>query len=165
MKNRKTAWILLPGVLLIWGFLGWKLYAAINSNDEVTAVASDTLPVNQVQAAVPDTYQLLLDYPDPFLGSKLPTSTNYRTSDKHSTTSPKETPHIPEITVAASWPDVAYSGLVFSQSEGKMLGFLTIDGKSNFVQNGDVIGEVVVKKLWKDSVSITWNKQTRVFRK
>lgn len=161
MKNKKTSWILLPAVLLIWGIIGWKIYAATRDNPSADVLPRSTAEVAPEKSDVPDTYRLLLDYPDPFLATSKPVAT------KPSGTNP----HIPkpkistEPVAAAVWPEIRYAGLVKSPKDGKVVGFLTIDGTSHFVKSGDAIGSVSVKTIWKDSALVGFGKESRTIHK
>ncbi len=160
MKNKKTAWILLPAVLSIWGFLGWKFYMAMNDSAPLK-VSDNTLVVPEEDQVVPDTYQLLLDYPDPFLATSKPTP---KKSSSINSQTPKQV--IPKTEpVAAVWPEIRYAGLVKSPKDGKMVGFLSVNGTSHFVKNQDVIGELQVLKIWNDSAKVGFGKEMRVIRK
>lgn len=162
MKTKKTAWILLPAVLSIWGFLGWKLYAAMKDDAPLTADSNTFSIAPEENQVVPDTYQLLLDYPDPFLAAAKPAP---KKSSATNSKNPKQVLQNPEPVAAIPWPKIQYSGLVKSPKDGKMVGFLSVDGISNFVKNGDVIRTVTVVKIWNDSVQMKMGKEMRVVKK
>lgn len=154
---------MLPGVLLIWGFLGWKLYAAMKDDESLPVTSVVEATPDDGNNVIPDTYQLLLDYPDPFLGkSTSPVKFNPNPNPvKNNTTS---TPAIiPKQT--NEWPEIKYSGLVKSPKDGKMVGFLNVNGQSHFVKNGDQVDVIVVKILWNDSARVSMGKEVRTFRK
>jgi hypothetical protein len=158
--SKKTAWILLPAVLLIWGLLAWKIYAAMKDDSDAPFVAdAPTLSTSQ-HTTIPDTYQLLLDYPDPFLTAKKTPVRNAASPKPKSTAAPAAniTP-VPSPT----WPELRYAGLV--QSHGKTLGFLSVNGESHFVKTNDVIDDLTVQKIWKDSVLVMRGKEKKVVRK
>lgn len=152
--------MLLPAVLLIWGLLGWKIYAAMK-DDAPTPLVADAPAVSVTQRTIPDTYQLLLDYPDPFLTTKKTPVRNVASPQPRSTPVPpaNNTPPIPSPT----WPELHYAGLV--QSHGKTVGFLSVNGESHFVKANDVIADISVQKIWKDSVLVVRGKEKRVVRK
>ena len=162
MKNKKTAWMLLPAVLLIWGLLGWKIYAAMKDDPSPPFVATSPDPSAPKHVTVPDSYQLLLDYPDPFLtAKKTPVRNVSPSSPKPGNTS---TPKVTAPIAPAVWPELRYAGLVQSK-DGKTLGFLTVNGASHFVKTNDIIGEITVQKIWKDSVLVVRGKEKNVVRK
>ena len=40
-----------------------------------------------------------------------------------------------------------------------------VDGSSHFVSTGDVVSEVVVTKIWSDSIEVKFGKETKRVRK
>lgn len=166
MKNKKTAWILLPAVLAIWGFLGWKVYAAMTVDEPMVVFNPEVNDELEKEKLIPDTYQLLLDYNDPFLKGENPNKHVKQPivngPPKNANTEPKKQPQPP---AQKSWPEIRYSGLVKSPKDGKMVGFLSINGTSHFVKPGEVIGEVTVREIWKDSVKVVMGKESRFVRK
>jgi hypothetical protein len=162
MKNKKTAWILLPAVLSIWGFLGWKLYAAMNTESLPTRNFSNAQTGYSEDQLIPDTYRLLLDYPDPFLAAVK--SESAHTVKKSSQSSGITIPKIAPVTTT-TWPEIQFAGLVKSPKDGKMVGFLSVNGVSHFVKNQDVIEELLILKLWNDSVKVSLGRETRMVRK
>lgn len=162
MKNKKTAWILLPAVLSIWGFLGWKLYDAMKDDAPVTADSDTITFAPEEKQVVPDTYQLLLDYSDPFLTTSKPVRKSDPKLNHHT---PKQTTPKTETMAVAQWPEIRYAGLVKSPKDGKVVGFLTINGTSHFVKNGDVVELISVKSIWKDSALVGFGKESRTVRK
>lgn len=163
MKNKKTAYILVPVVLAVWGMIGWKVYAAMNGKDEkfVTVVADEKIKsaVNEI----PDTIALIADYRDPFLGKITVINDNSAFKIQHSKSKTEKIPDPPKAPIV--WPVVSYHGLVKRNGDQKTVGFLNVSGKSFFVQGGEEAGEVRVGKLWKDSVEILFGKEKKVFRK
>jgi len=145
MKNKKISWFLLPAVLCIWGVIGWKVYAAIG-DDETVAVNENELHVTPDRA--------------PFLDKPVPVKMPKKNSS---------TPIPPKIekkeTVVAVWPVLRYAGLVKQSKDGKLVGFLHVNGVSHFVKSADVIDELVIGKVWSDSVEVRRGKERRVITK
>lgn len=157
MKSKTTLWILIPAVLGIWGAIGWQVYVAMKGDDDNAApkvISSETAVNNQI---VPDTFSLLLDYPDPFTAQSAKPKANVKQQSQTAQT--KTTAPVPEQT---QWPSIVYSGLVKQPSSGKMLGFLSVNGVSYFVKEGDEVGGVRVEELNNSSVSVRYGKRTNV---
>ncbi|MDQ3109907.1 MAG: hypothetical protein M3R17_08425 [Bacteroidota bacterium] len=162
MKNKKTAYILVPIVLAIWGIIGWKVYAAMGGKDESNIVAiSENVNVSKID--IPDTIELIANYRDPFLDDLKFEIRNSKLNIRDSKSVKVEIPVLPKVIV--SWPAIAYFGLIKRNSDGKTVGFLSVNGVSYFVQGGEGAGEVKVSKLWKDSVEVVWGKERRVVKK
>lgn len=161
MKSKTTLWILIPAVLGIWGAIGWQVYAAMKGDDDnVGAVHGSPFTVPGSPTAIPDTFSLLLDYPDPFAAQNAKPKVNVKAQSQ--TTQPKATAPVPEQT---QWPNIVYSGLVKQPSSGKMLGFLSVNGVSYFVKEGDEVGGVRVERLNQQLVSLRMGKQIKDYVK
>lgn len=157
MKSKTTLWILIPAVLGIWGAIGWQVYAAMKGDEDNAAPKVISTETGENKTIVPDTFSLLLDYPDPFAAQNTKPKVNVKQPSQ--TTQPKTTAPVPEQT---QWPNIVYSGLVKQPSSGKMLGFLSVNGVSYFVKEGDEVGGVRVESLNNSSVSVRYMNQTNV---
>jgi hypothetical protein len=157
MKSKTTLWILIPAVLGIWGAIGWQVYAAMKGDDDNAAPIVFSTESGENKQIVPDTFSLLLDYPDPFAAQNARPKVNVKPQSQ--ITQPKTTAPVPE---QAQWPSIVYSGLVKQPSSGKMLGFLSVNGVSYFVKEGDEVGGVRVEALNNSSVSVRYRNQTNV---
>jgi cytoskeletal protein RodZ len=163
MKSKTSLWILIPAVLGIWGAIGWNVYFAMNGDEDnatVKTIASSQQTENKV---APDTFELLLDYPDPFT-NEAPRQKSI-VPIKHNTNNHQHTATAPAVKEEAQWPTIIYSGLVKQPATGKMLGFLSVNGESYFVMEGDEVGGVRVEKITQVSVRVEWNKSVREFSK
>lgn len=161
MKNKKLSWILLPVVLGIWGAIGWQVYAAMKGDDGFVMNGADTVTITQSTSVIPDTFKLLLDYSDPFLDKS---KTNIKTvpiNNNAATTTKKTEPGVASM----QWPAISYSGLVRQPNSDRMVGFLSLNGRTHFVKTGDVIDLIRVGIINKDSVEIVMGKERRFFRK
>jgi hypothetical protein len=51
MNNKRSVYILLPLVALVWGLIGWRIWAAASEPEEATTLASATVPKVRPAAA------------------------------------------------------------------------------------------------------------------
>lgn len=158
MKSKTTLWILIPAVLGIWGAIGWQVYAAMKGDGDNSAHKLITTETNVNKPIVPDTFSLLLDYPDPFAAQNAKPKVNVKAQSQ--ITQPKTTAPVPEQT---QWPNIVYSGLVKQPSSGKMLGFLSVNGVSYFVKEGDEVGGVRVLTINPNHITVRWNNSFREY--
>jgi hypothetical protein len=161
MKNKKTAYFMLPIVLAIWGVIGWKVYAAFGGNEKNNVAVTPPIEKINVQESK-DTVKLIANYRDPFLDKMIDNSI------------PKKQKANPQIQIinqliplvqTIQWPTLAYHGLVKKSKAEKAVGFLSVNGKSFFIQGNQDIDVVKVGRLWKDSVEIFLGKEKRITRK
>lgn len=120
-KNTKT-YILLTLVLVIWGIIGYKVISAFSPDPEPTTAMGpvDFKPKNRVQK---DTFSLLADYRDPFLGT-------WNTARKK-----KEQPQARKQSV--QFPAIAYTGLVSGTQTKDHIYFVTIGGNQYLMKKGN----------------------------
>ena len=163
MKNRKTAYFLVPVVLAIWGMIGWKVYAAIGGNNKDSSIPSVQKKVKPSASEISDTIELIANYRDPFLDKSVVINDNSKPKIQNSKLPQVKVADPPNVSV--SWPKIIYHGLIRKSGSEKTLGFLSVDGKSHFVQMGDEAGEVKVGKIWKDSVEVFFGDKGKNFKK
>ena len=69
MKNKSTMYVLLVGVLIIWGLIFYRVFAGIGSDN----TSSFAIPLKKsLQTTIQkeeEVFVLLANYRDPFLGS------------------------------------------------------------------------------------------------
>jgi hypothetical protein len=161
MKNKKTAYFMLPVVLAIWGMIGWKAYVVLGANDKNVATDVPLTEKKIKRETLSDTIHLIANYRDPFL-DRMIENPKPRIKQQNSKAEIVK-PQIPVQPVA--WPKVVYHGLIKKASDKRTVGFLSVDGASHFVQSGEDAGNVKVGRIWKDSVEIFWQKEKKMFRK
>ena len=162
MKNKISAKFLLPLVLAIWGLIGWKFYAAMNGNEKPPAMHKEPNAVSRKTEIISDSVQLIANYRDPFLGQQNePRIVKPKTFS--STTSKPVKTEIPKPVFVDL--KINYYGLVKRNGDSKAVGFLSINGNSHFVQSGQIIDELKILHLWKDSVELLKGKEKLVVRK
>nr|WP_298793792.1 hypothetical protein [uncultured Allomuricauda sp.] len=127
-KNTKT-YILLGAVLLIWGIIGFKVFSAMSPEPEAPVLADNVnfKPKEQVKK---DTFSILADYRDPFLGTLPP-------SKKKSKTKGVAKPKV-------QLPDISYTGLVSDQNTKNHIFFVTISGNQYLMRKGNTQAEVTL---------------------
>jgi hypothetical protein len=164
MKNKKTAYIMVPVVLAIWGMIGWKVYAAMKDKDDKISVNVSNEKIKIVSTKISDTVSLIANYRDPFLDKNISVKENSIRRNGQNSKSPVAKIPVPPKAEAV-WPKITYHGLIKRTSDQRTVGFLSVNGKSYFVRGEEVAGEVIVKKLWKDSAEVAFGKEKNIFRK
>lgn len=169
MKNQKTLYLLLPVVLAIWGFIGYRIFGAMG--DQETTNAPILVPIN----VGPDEdsvaqYQPNLDYPDPFLkGLRLSSRRNTNpASSSQIQAPPKPTPPevqaAPEPTPPAPWP-VQYQGWVKEGDGITKVALLSLNGQFGSLRPGQSRNGYTLVEVRADSAALKRGEETRWFRK
>ncbi|WP_411032224.1 hypothetical protein [Spongiimicrobium sp. 3-5] len=152
MKKNKKTYLLLAAVLIIWGIIGFKVVNAINpsaKNDFNTGLTTKFEPKTM---KAKDTFSILADYRDPFLGT-LPKS---RSANKKAPKTPKKAA-IPEI-------PISYTGFITEKGSGKKIFFLTINGNQQMMTRGETVQGVKLVRGTKGSVQVQHNGRTRTIK-
>ena len=162
MKNKKTAYLLVPLVLLVWGMIGWKVYAAMNKKENENMLQEKNEEIKNSGEKIPDTFELMADYRDPFLGK--PTVPGHSKLNIQNSKLPVAKP-TPKEKEAPSWPAVSYHGLIMRSGTEKKIGFLRVNGVSYFVTGGDEAGGLKIGRVSKDSVEVLMGKERKIVKK
>ncbi len=127
-KNTKT-YVLLGGVLLIWGIIGFRIYSAL-SPDEETLAFTEEITFKPKKAITKDTFTIKADYRDPFLG-------NFGVSSKKRATKTTKKKTV-------NFPQISYTGLITDQKTKKHIFFVTIAGTQYLMKRGNQQNEVTL---------------------
>jgi len=162
MNQKKAKTILLPLVLLIWGGALWLYLSPQNeySPPLVTPVASLEHSANslEVETTEVDSFELNLDYPDPFegkLSQKVKKASpklqkRVKKGNTVSTAPNEKAPEVEEI----DWNLFRYQGRVRSSMDSAQVGLLSFRGKLLQVRSGGHYQGITVLNLWPDSIRI-----------
>ncbi|MEC7264020.1 MAG: hypothetical protein VXW38_09790 [Bacteroidota bacterium] len=109
-------------VLVIWGIIGYRLISAFAPDSEPTMAMSpvDFKPKNLAQK---DTFSLLADYRDPFLGT-------------WNTSPPKKKQTGTTKKGSIQFPNIVYTGLVSGAQTKDHVFFVTIEGSQFLMKKG-----------------------------
>lgn len=158
--NKKTLnIILLVFMTIIWGLVGRRLFLNANATapDVVTAQVQ---PTTTYKAIAKDTFSLEHLDRDPFLGVvRNYTVTTTKSTKKGNPVPTKKGP--PGI----KWPTVNYYGLVKKASSKQPLALLKINNKTHYVKARDVIEEVKILTVTRDSIALQFRKEKKYIKK
>jgi len=113
----------------------------------------------EVQLLEPDTFSIIAEYRDPFLGKIR--------SAKPKTLQPKKKPKPvqKEPEPQLRWPSITYGGMIRNQKTGKLVAMVKIDGKDNLLAVGNVVSEVRLVKVYPDSIKVALGKVEKMVLK
>lgn len=135
MKNKKNIFLLVPAVLLIWGIVGYKIYASLNSSNDVAIVDNNTIEFRPEVIKDVEKFSISANYRDPFLG-KL-----YNNAKKISNPVKKRVEPI------VIFPEITYNGMVSpKETDREALFLITISDKQQFLSIGKQIDGVRLLK-------------------
>lgn len=156
MKNKKFIWILLPGVLVIWGLIFFQVKKAVSSSNQPLA---RPVPIERRAVLSQDTstYTLKLDYADPFLKNRRPLTRVQPTTNPQPTPAKPVKPKVMKTVtkLPVKWPNIVYRGLI-SSKKGKSIYLLEVDGASVLMTTGEYRDQLRLVKVYTDSVRIEY---------
>lgn len=155
MKNKATTYFMVAVVAIIWGIVVYKIFF----NTDSDATEEILLPVKAMvkDTSKVETYELLADYRDPFLtsaGRPLMRDTAARV---------KKVEPKPVVQKMVAWPTVGYKGVITSKS--KKLGIVIINNAQKLVEPGDSVSQILVLKIFPDSVLLNNGNEIKTFVK
>jgi hypothetical protein len=162
MKNKQMIYVLLPLVLIIWGFIAFKIIRQVKHKQNPP---QDNQAIQKASSmeSVKDTFSLILEYRDPFLHGMLRppsiSSTNPNNLLSNKTNLSSETK--PVVVV----PNTKYFGLVTNSKNKQKLALIKINEKDYIAKEGEVVAEEKISKLFADSMIILYHKTKKTIPK
>jgi hypothetical protein len=176
VNNKRSVYLLLPLVLLVWGLIGWRIWSASSDPDSeagpLPALALRARPVTARQRP-----SLLLTYGDPFKpGVSRPTPSSVgpvpvvsfapsasATNRAASLNFPAH-PAVPVVSAPSiAWPQVKYLGVISHAGGEAQVALLAIDNQELVIKAGKSERGVQVIKLFRDSVQLSFSGQKKSF--
>jgi hypothetical protein len=149
MKNKKSIYILLPLVILIWGMLIYQFFS-YSATDEAIENTPTEFKVKPFKLKERTPFTVNVKYRDPFLGKMYVASVP---SLKKKSNKTKREPKSEETIV---WPTVLYKGMIWDTKEKSKVFIITISGHDFFMKKGDTENEVFLKDGDKESVYVKY---------
>ncbi len=130
MQNNLKTYVLLAVVVLIWGIIGYKIISWMNQ-DEAPIPQATFSEFKPKQLKSRDTFSIVADYRDPFLGSFESQTTSKRITKS---SLPIKTT-LPEVSIV-------YTGIITDTETKSNIYFITINGQQYLMNLKDKIQEV-----------------------
>lgn len=176
MNSKRSVYLLLPLVLLVWGLIGWRIWAAASDpmpeEEQLPAMTLRAKPTAARHRPV-----LLLTYGDPFKPgpsrNALPSAGAIPVvSAFPNAPAPKPAanlnfavrPVVPAMAAASvAWPQIKYLGVIAHAGSNAQVALLAIDNQEIVVKIGKSERGVQVIKLFRDSVQLGFSGQKKSF--
>lgn len=149
MKNKKSIFILLPIVVVIWGILIYQFFS-FSANDVAFENTTTEFNIKPLKLKERNQFSININYRDPFLGKIYAPQTNIIHKN---TIKAKRTQKTVETIV---WPTILYKGIISDTKEKNKVFIMTIAGHDFFMKKGDTENEVFLKDGDKESVYVKY---------
>ena len=175
MNSKRSVYLLLPLVLLVWGLIGWRIWAASDPVAEGRQLAAATLRTRPAPARRQPV--LLLTYGDPFKPGLSRPGPPPAVPQPTPNAFPKPAPEPPKASLnftvrpappaaavaSVTWPQIKYLGVIARAGSNAQVALLTIDNQELVVKAGKSERGVQVFKLFRDSVQLGFGGQKKSF--
>jgi hypothetical protein len=144
MKNKKSLYILIPAVLLVWGLILYKIYAHFDTGYEIHNISKGLTNSGNNYLAKSEDYRLIVNYPDPFLGGI--TNTDIVRSPLNV---------ISKKSIV--WPEIKIGGFIENKKNKKIKIWVMINSTSFLMETGDANNNVKLTRILSDSVQFEFS--------
>ena len=160
MKNKKMLYILIPGTLIVWGLIIFKIIN--NMHPDADPVLRQNIAITQQDETVSDTFSINPIYRDPFLGKMI----QPRSSESGDPVVKRQTvPVVAVVKAPTPWPAIVYTGTIKNQKSNKEMVLLEINGEGHMMKVGETITGVFLFKAFRDSVEVQFSKEKKIIHK
>lgn len=174
MSKKAKLYLLVLINLLIWWYIGYKVYIALQGDEDNLSLQSSA-PIQKITTTeVKDSIALSLNYPDPFLkgfhSERSSTHTSSSSQQSHHTSNTAQIvtkPVIAKTPTVATTPsiEVKYLGFIQNSDKGTQTALVSINGKSIFATKGQTIEGVLFKDITATELSVIIDKKKLVIKK
>lgn len=152
---------MLPIVFLVWGIVFYQLYLYFFSTP--TYVTEKTEVEVNVDEIKKDTFSIVANYRDPFLGENIrltqPKTTNNQSSQ------PKVQKNIAQKPIDNPWPTIEYKGMIKNNNSEKRVGIVGLNNKEYLVKEGEVLNGVKFMVISKELIQVSFQKEQKTISK
>jgi len=145
MKNKKSIYVLLPIVLLIWGLVIYRFFDF--STDDIPDGTTSNFTVKPLAVMPRDTFNINVNYRDPFLG-KMYLPRQVKKSGRKTNSIEQAAPLV--------WPSIVYRGLVSDAKNKKKVFMLIISGQTFLMSERDTELDVQIKGGNREHITVTF---------
>lgn len=152
---------MLPIVLLVWGIVFYQLYLYFFSTPTyVTKKAEMVVNVNEIKK---DTFSIVANYRDPFLGENIRLTQSKTT--KNQSSQPKVQKNIEPKPIDKPWPSIEYKGMIKNNNSEKRVGIVNINSKEHLVKEGEILNGVKFMVISKELIQVSFQKEQKTISK
>lgn len=152
---------MLPIVFLVWGIVFYQLYLYFFSTP--TYVTEKTEVVVNVDEIKKDTFSIVANYRDPFLGENIRLFQSKTTNNQSS--QPKVQKNIAQKPIEKPWPTIEYKGMIKNNNSEKRVGIVGLNSKEYLVKEGEELNGVKFMVISKEFIQVSFQKEQKTISK
>lgn len=173
MKNKKSIYILLPAVLVIWILIVIRVINYQNPDNETFYIKTTASFQDSVVKKLPTDYKLMVNYADPFLKqiSPLTFGTSHLQDNNIISTSRqnlKEQKDSSEPVIQKNknqLPDIQFFGTIINLNNDTQTALCAINKESRLFSLNTSIDSINLITIWRDSILVTYKDNNFVITK
>ncbi|MFK8101600.1 MAG: hypothetical protein AB8G15_03715 [Saprospiraceae bacterium] len=162
MEKQSTKYLLAIAVIAIWGLLGYRIYKKVYPDNDFFIPPTSNFALEENIAA--DSFQLLVNYRDPFLEDKI--------KQRQKPTKPERQVNVLQPTkkfnVAKSkkvtFPKLTYKGSIYLES-GRKVALVSFNKQMVNLGLGESFEEITLLAIQEDSIRLRFEGQEKTFFK
>lgn len=169
MAKKKINIVLILFVLGLWGTVAYKALSQYFFSEEIKVTTATTDYTFSGEKVKRDTFRLEKIGRDPFLNTTL--VREERSNSASSTGIARVRSNIPVKTATVekpkeikNWPVIGYYGYIKSGDKNELV-MLKVGNSIHRVRKGQEVDGLVLNKVFKDSVEVSFNKEKKIIRK
>ncbi|WP_323787691.1 hypothetical protein [Psychroserpens sp.] len=146
MKSKTKTYLLLIGVLLIWGIIAYKIIIGINPDEPVLIQQNSNVAFNPIASQEIDTFSIQNVNRDPFLGtlSSRKKHNNQITKSVHKNSTENQL-------------EIIYKGLIQKQNTSDQVFVIHIENTEHLLKTGQTIDKIKLVSGNQKSIKIFYN--------
>jgi hypothetical protein len=153
-------------MLVIWAIVFNKIFKFFGNN-----VEENNVSVNPITIVDPrmnfskDTFDLRKVERDPFLGKYAVSRAKKHKANTTLVSRRKKTSITPKNSIKKPWPKLSYHGFVKGAKSTSELILIRMNNKFYKIREGDMLEDISVKRIYRDSIIIKRNRESKTVLK
>ena len=155
-------YLLICAVAMVWGIIVYRIFFNEAADDEQHSFATAKAVHEPYDKYVVknDTFHLVLNYRDPFLGKTVTVAKEVNAGVPQQVIAAIPKPVPPPL----NWETIHYSGYITNPVTKKMVAILSVNGIERMTAEGESFQGVKLLKNKKDSILVSWMGKQKYIR-
>lgn len=160
-NNKKSfKYILIVLVGILWLFIIVRIVKMVRPSVYSGPAVQQQLS-EEADFVVADTFELQIDYPDPFLKHAISRAPKKSTGTKQKINTGKSS----KKETGVAWPNINYFGIFSDIEDNTSTVLVSISGKNYLMTEGDTKVDVELVKIRRDSILLSYSGVTKYIRR
>ena len=150
MKNKRNTYILLSAVLILWGLIGYRVFASMNPSNGNKNKIVKIEKFQPIKRKNRETYMIHKNYRDPFLGTIEIQKNKTRKFSK-------------QIKEKIVFPNIEYKGIFSSNNKKNTVFLITINGDQEIFKAKEEHKGIKLLKGDKEKIILKYKSAKQIF--